>query len=107
MSLYDTFVCQMTGKELVDLIRHAAEGVNTVKEEAKRNLAYGVRELGAAIGCSESTIYTMKKTGVLDTAIISQIGRKIIFDVDKSRILADDHQRNQRQERRNQAAQTL
>ena len=42
----------------------------------------------------------IKKEGVLDDAIVSQVGRKIIFNVGKARALADEYQRAQRELRR-------
>ena len=42
----------------------------------------------------------LKKEGVLDDAIVSQVGRKIIFNVGKARALADEYQRAQRESRR-------
>ena len=42
----------------------------------------------------------LKKEGVLDEAIVSQVGRKIILNVGKARALADEYQRTQREIRR-------
>jgi hypothetical protein len=45
-------------------------------------------------------VYTLKKIGVLDSAIVSQIGKRIVFDVNKARILADEYQKSRRAARR-------
>ena len=71
-------------------------------EEPKEVIEYahGITELSQKIGCCQSTIYMLKKEGVLDDAIVSQVGRKIIFNVGKARALADEYQRAQRESRR-------
>lgn len=94
-------IWQMTGEEFLQLNGLNKEGV-AQDSERKENVqyAYGISELSQKIGCCQSTVYALKKDGVLDEAIVSQIGRRIIFDVDKARALADDHQRKQREIRR-------
>jgi hypothetical protein len=47
-------------------------------------------------------IYALKKEGVLDKAIVEQVGKRIIFDADKARMLADEYQKYQRELRRQQ-----
>ncbi|MCQ2180274.1 MAG: hypothetical protein MJY91_09275, partial [Bacteroidales bacterium] len=65
--------------------------------------ALGVHALAVELGCSDSTIYALMRApreedgsaeggGVLKTAIVSRIGRRIVFDVDKARKLADEYQ---------------
>ena len=65
--------------------------------------ALGVHALAVELGCSESTIYALMRApreedgsnvggGVLREAIVSRIGRRIVFDVDKARKLADGYQ---------------
>ena len=56
----------------------------------------GVRALAIYLGCCESTIFMLRRNGVLDEAIISQIGKKIVFDGDKARVLAYEFQKNRR-----------
>ena len=41
-------------------------------------------------------VYTLMRDHVLDDAIISRIGKRFVFDVERARILADTHQRNKR-----------
>ena len=45
------------------------------------------------------TIYDLKKKGVLDEAIISRVGRKIVFDAEKARVLASNYQSDQREKK--------
>ncbi len=51
----------------------------------------GVKALAKYLNCSESTIYLLRRKGVLDDAVVSQIGRSIVFDGDKARALACEH----------------
>lgn len=65
--------------------------------------ALGVHALAVELGCSDSTIYALMRTpreedgsseggGILKDAIVSRIGRRIVFDVDKARELAKQSQ---------------
>ena len=92
------FLFQMTGEEFLqlnELARHDAAPA----AEPQKTYAHGIGELAGVLGCSESTIYSLKKQGALDDAIVSNIGRKILFDVGKARALADEYQKNAREER--------
>lgn len=93
---------QLTCEEFCELIKYAVS--STEKENGfvsgGSQHAFGVHDLSIKIGCCDSTIYQLRKQGVLDEAIVSQIGRKIVFDVDKARALADEYQQEQRQLRR-------
>ena len=51
--------------------------------------AIGISALADALACSPSQIATMRREGVLDGAIISHIGRNIVFDVAKARSAAN------------------
>ena len=91
-------LCMMTGEEFLqlnELARHDAAPA----AEPQKTYAHGIGELAGVLGCSESTIYSLKKQGALDDAIVSNIGRKILFDVGKARALADEYQKNAREER--------
>ena len=68
-------------------------------EEPNTKYAYGIQELSDYIGCCQSTIYDLKKKGVLDEAIVSHVGRKIVFDAEKARVLASEYQSDQRQKK--------
>lgn len=56
----------------------------------------GVKALAKYLNCSESTIYLLRRKGVLDGAVISQIGRRIVFDGDKARTLASEYMKENR-----------
>lgn len=98
---------QLTGEELVTLIKYA---VGTAENDTnsgtnKRTLAYGVEELANALGCSPSKIHGLMRTprnedgsaehgGILRDAIVSRIGRKIVYDTERARELANKYSKN-------------
>ncbi len=88
-SLMKKFLWQMTGEEFV-MLHHVAEG-QQVKKGEQPKLIYGVHDLSVFIGCSESTIFLLKKRGVFDDAIVSRIGKKIVFDADKAKEIAKEY----------------
>lgn len=96
--LLKKFVIHMTGEELLHLICDSRPTPDAPKK-ISTHYASGVKELSDMIGCCQSTVYALKKQGVLDSAIVSQIGKKIIFDIEQARVLADAYQKAQREER--------
>ena len=90
-------IWQMTGEEFLQLneLNNSSAG-SSAQSAGSVQYAHGIAELCQMIGCCQSTVYALKKEGVLDGAIVSQIGRRIIFDVDKARVLADEYQRQRR-----------
>ena len=99
--LLQKMLVQMTGEELVAIFRMAATEANDgngTPAEATRYV-YGIQDLAAYIGCCASTIYDLKKRGVLNGAIISQVGKKIVFNAPLARQLADEYQQQQREAR--------
>ncbi len=96
---------QMTGEEYCQLTQYALS-ISTGKGIAPSpagQKAFGVHALAVELGCSDSTIYALMRTarkedgssddgGVLKDAIVSRIGRRIVFDVDKARELAKQSQ---------------
>lgn len=95
---------QMTGEEYCQLTHYALSlSVNTGSSPPPGQKALGVHALAIELGCSDSTINALMRTprldddsadggGILQPAIISRIGRRIVFDVDTARKLADDFQ---------------
>lgn len=51
--------------------------------------AIGIHDLAIELGCSVSMLYVLKKNGVLNDSIISHIGKKVVFNVEKARSLAN------------------
>jgi hypothetical protein len=96
---------QMTGEEYCQLTQYAlslSNGTGTTPSPSGQK-ALGVHALAVELGCSDSTIYALMRTpreddgsseggGVLKDAIVSRIGRRIVFDVDKARELAKQSQ---------------
>ena len=96
---------QMTGEEYCQLTQYAlslSSGTGTAPSPSGQK-ALGVHALAVELGCSDSTIYALMRTpreedgsseggGILKPAIVSRIGRRIVFDVDKARELATQYQ---------------
>lgn len=96
---------QMTGEEYYELTQFAlasSQNADSGSTPAGQK-ALGVHALAVELRCSGSTIYALMRAareedgsaeggGVLKTAIVSRIGRRIFFDVDKARTLADEYQ---------------
>lgn len=93
-------IWQLTGREFCELTQYA-NGLSggQVGTDGRRTLVNGVQELADALSCSPSTIYSLMRTarkedgsasdgGILKDAIVSRIGRKIVFDVEFARELA-------------------
>ena len=78
-------IWQMTGAELLTLLSATNKGVGTSSKEVTRVTCTGVHELAEHLKCCDSTIYMLKRNGILDDAIISRIGKKIVFDVNEAR----------------------
>ena len=91
-------VCMMTGEELAFLIHNigllADKKVSEGKSPtANRRFAYGIKGIADTFGCSIPTANRIKKSGAIDNAI-SQVGRKIVLDVDLALELAADNNVN-------------
>ena len=91
-------VCYMSGEELAYLINNIGvlAGKKMTEERSPssdRKLAYGIRGIAETFGCSIPTANRIKKSGVIDKAI-SQVGRKIVLDVDLALELAADNNIN-------------
>ena len=80
---------QMTGEEYVALHAYACTMNNG--EGAGRQAVVqcrGVHALAEYCTCSDSQIHKLLREGVLDTAIISRIGKTLVFNGEKSLELA-------------------
>lgn len=86
---------QITCEEFVALHHYAS--LHAEQAESKCNakvLKNGVRALAQYLSCCDSTIYSLKREGVLDKAIVSRIGKNIVFDAEKARILAEKYKQS-------------
>ena len=94
---------QLTGSEYLALHRYAHEkdGMNS-KECHPITRVTGVHALAQYIECSDSQVYKLRREGVLDEAIISHVGKSIVFDGEKARELAQAFMEESRAKRDNQ-----
>ncbi|MDC2642591.1 DUF3853 family protein [Bacteroides ovatus] len=83
-------VWQMTGEEFIYLSKHASahpEAQPQPTMDTERKYVYGILGIAQLFGCSMPTANRIKKSGKIDKAI-TQIGRKIIVDVELALELA-------------------
>lgn len=98
-------VYMMTGEEYLELTHYALANSQPAANQTTSGgqKAFGVHALAVELGCSDSTIYALMRAprdedgsadggGVLKDAIVSRIGRRIVFDVETARRLADGYQ---------------
>lgn len=91
----------MTGEEYVALHAYAVKVANDeVGAPQTVTRCTGVRELAQYLSCCESTVYAMKREGVLDDSILSSIGKSIVFDGEKARELAQTYIQEHRQSKK-------
>ena len=97
---------QMAGEEYCQLTHYAlslSPNTGPSSPSPPGQKALGVHALAVELGCSVSTIYALMRMpreedgsaesgGILKSAIVSRIGRRIVFDVDAARRLADEYQ---------------
>lgn len=90
----------MTGSEYVTLHAYACTTISSDGAHAVTQVK-GVHAVAEYCACSDSQIAKLLREGVLDSAIVSRIGKSIVFDGDKARSLANDYQMQQRTSRQN------
>ena len=98
--LLQTPVCMMSGEELAFLFNNLGVLDRDKKPESSmpspdRKLAYGIKGIAETFGCSIPTANRIKKSGVINKAI-SQLGRKIVIDVDMALELAAERKEDLR-----------
>ena len=86
--LFEKPLWQMTGREFCALSQYAnGQGGQKTSSPAVVRIA-GIQALAEYLDCSESTVYDLRRRGVLDEAVIPSVGRKVVFDGEKARALA-------------------
>lgn len=91
--LMQTPVCMMTGEQLaflmsnLSLLADKSDDNAAQAESTPKNVAYGIKGIADIFGCSIPTANRIKRSGIIDDAI-SQVGRKIVVDVDLALKLA-------------------
>lgn len=82
----------LTVVEFLDLVRTAVGDVD-------RTTARGLTELAGRLGCGRSKVSELRRLGVLDGAVISEVGRQKVFDVRKAVELAGEYTKNKKETR--------
>ena len=54
----------------------------------------GFGELADRLGCGRSKVSELRRLGVLDGAVVSNVGRKAIFDVETAMRLVSEYKMN-------------
>ena len=82
-------ICMMTGEELTLLLQNTEKVTAKVPAEVvpEKHYEYGIEGLAKVFKCSIPTANRIKKSGVIDAAI-TQVGRKIVVDVELALELA-------------------
>ncbi len=91
---------QMSGEEYVALHAYACAVNMTGPDASHVTRIKGVSALAEYCACSPSQVAKFLREGVLDSAIISRIGKSIVFDGEKARLCANEYQEQQRSSRR-------
>lgn len=79
-------IFQMTGEEFLFLQRTIEKTPSSSSEDTptlSKKYVYGIRGIAKLMDCSISSANRLKKSGVIDKAIV-QNGRKIIVDAEKA-----------------------
>lgn len=77
-------VWQMTGAEFSCMLRHTFSDRSSGNRGQDRKVAHGLAELKESLGCGRTRLIELQKLGVFDDAIISSVGKKYLYDVDKA-----------------------
>ena len=95
---------QLTGEEYVALHAYACsidmEGRAAAHQVVR---VKGVHAVAEYCSCSASQIAKLLREGVLEKAILSRIGKTIVFDGDDARRRANEYQMQQRASRKKRA----
>ena len=96
---------QLSGEEYVALHSYACS-LNSEKGNAGTLQVVrikGVHAVAEYCSCSASQIAKLLREGVLDAAILSRVGKSIVFDGDEARRRANEYQMQQRASRTKKA----
>lgn len=101
-TLLEKPLCMMTGAEYVALHAYARTITTEGPEVSQAIRVKGVNAVADFCDCSPSQISKLLREGVLDSAIISRIGKSIVFNAETARRCASEYQEQQRALRREQ-----
>ncbi len=82
---------QMSGREFCALTQYANSQVDEERRSARQVLCHGMKELADYLGCSVSKVYTLSSGGILKDAVVSHVGKAIVFDGQKALELANEN----------------
>ena len=93
---------QLSGAEYVALHAYACS-INTDSRASAPQVTRvkGVRALAEHCSCSESLVYKLLREGILDPAILSRVGKSIVFNGEVALRCASEYQEQQRAKRKN------
>lgn len=92
---------QLTGEEYVQLHAYACS-LSDIAETVPETRVTGVRALAEYLSCCESTVYMLMREGVLDSAVVSRIGKSTVFDAELARELAQAYMQEHRRTKKSQ-----
>ena len=90
----------MLGEDYIALHAYAHTTISTGSAKAVVTQVKGVRAVAEYCACSESLIFKLLREGVLESAIVSRIGKSIVFDADEARRCANEYQMQQRAQKK-------
>lgn len=79
----NTPIWQLTIGEFLDMMKSVMPSEPAAPVSNEKKLAHGLDGIAEIFGCSKATAQRIKNSGVIDKAI-TQVGRKIVVDVDKA-----------------------
>ncbi len=91
--LLNTRLLDLDGRQYLALQAYA-NNFNSRPVAVERAQAIGIAQLAQALHCSVSQVAKMRREGILDDAVISRLGRNIIFDIRKAENAANKWHEN-------------
>lgn len=86
-------IWQMTGVEFCALTQFANSQVDEERRSARQVLCHGMKELADYLGCSVSKVYTLSASGILEDAVVSHVGKAIVYDGGRALELANQQKK--------------
>ena len=86
-------IWQMTGREFCALTHYANSVLDEKCRSAQRVRCHGMKELADYLGCSVSKVYTLSSSGILNDAVVSHVGKSIVYDGELALKLANTSKR--------------
>lgn len=84
-------IWQLTCGEFLDILRKEIPAITGDTTRSPQHMCVGVHALAEYLCCSDSTVYALKRQGLLDGAVVSHVGRRIVFDGNLARDIVKKH----------------